>query len=62
MGVTPLMGGGFHLHTRGEKIGVFLHVFGVEGAENVFFAAPKAPRKFFVHFCKFWGNFLIKKQ
>ena len=37
--------GGVHLHTRGEKIGVFLHVFGAEGAENVFFVAPKALRK-----------------
>ena len=35
--VTPLGGGGAHLQTRGEKMEIFLHVFGAEGAENVFF-------------------------
>ena len=52
-GVTPL--GGFHLQTGGQKMEIFLHIFGAEGAENVFFAAPKAPRKNFEHFFRnFW--------
>ena len=54
-GGAPQRGGGLFLHTRAEKIGVFLHVFGAEGAENVFFAAPKAPQKIFEHFFRnFW--------
>ena len=48
--MTPLRRG-VHLHTRGEKIGVSLLVFGAEGAAKNFRAL----------FCKFWGNFLIKK-
>ena len=42
---------GVHLHTRTEKIGVFLHVLGAKGAENVFFfAALRATQKIFEHF------------
>ena len=44
------MGGGFHLHTRGEKMGYFYT-----------FLAPKAPRKFFEHFFVPLGKFLYQK-
>ena len=43
-GVTPQVG--VHLQTIGEKIGVFLHVFGAEGAAKIFLA---------LFFCKFGG-------
>ena len=59
-GVTPQRGGGRIFHTRAEKIGVFLHTFGADGAENVFFAAPKAPRKIFEHFFEIFGKFVNK--
>ena len=49
-GVTPLGVGS--IYTQREKNRVFLHVFGAEGAAKIFW----------VLFCKFWGNFLIKKQ
>ena len=45
--VIPLRGG-VHLHTRGEKFGVFLHVFAS--------SAPKAPRKIFEHFFVNFGE------
>ena len=49
-GGTPL--GGVIYTPVGEKIGVFIHVFGAEGgAKNVW-----------ALFCKFWGDFLIKEQ
>ena len=61
--MAPQKGGGveFHLHNRAEKVEVFLHVFGAEGAENVFFAASKSPRKFFEHFFVNLGKFLNEK-
>ena len=44
--VTPQRGGLF-LQPRGQKMEIFLHVFGAEGAENVFFCGAEGAAKFF---------------
>ena len=48
----PSKGEGGPSTHQGEKIGVFLHVFGAEDACKHFLAL----------FCKFWGNFFIKSN
>ena len=54
-GGWPLKGG--PSTDRGSKIGVLLHVF---GAENVFFAAPKAHEKILSTFFEVFGKFVNK--
>ena len=44
----------------GEGDQLFLHVFGGEGVENVFFAAANAPRKIFEHFFEIFVKFVNK--
>ena len=51
-GGDPSRGGGFHLQTGGQKMEIFLHVCGAEGAAKNFWAL----------FSKFLWNLLIKMQ